>query len=117
MSRYLILVLLNIPLISLAILNTIISRKLRKSSRKRAVAKIVFWIGVLVGLILVEPIYTFLYSEGLTQTEALSLFDVLLISSSIGLFYLLNQAYLKIDAIERRLNDLHQEVSIRLSKN
>jgi hypothetical protein len=70
-----------------------------------------------MGLIFTEPIYTWLYSEGLTQTEALSLFDVILITASLYIFFLLNKLYVKVDVLEKRVQDLHQELSIKLSRN
>ena len=117
MSRYLILVLLNIPLVAAAILNAIVSYKLKHLSLRRFVFKVSFWIVVFAGLIFAKPIYNFLYSEGLTQTEPLSLFDVLEITGIIYVFYLVNRLYVKVDVLERRTQDLHQELSITLSKN
>ena len=115
MSRYLILVLLNAPLVLVAILNAMVSYKLKHISKKRLFLKLSFWISTFIVLILIEPIYNFLYSEGLTQTEALSLFDVILITASMFMFFLINKLYVKVDVNERRLNDLHQEISIRTS--
>lgn len=117
MSRYLILVLLNIPLIVAALLNAIVSYKLKHLSLRRFVFKVAFWCFVLVGLIFAKPIYNFLYNEGLTQTEPLSLFDVLEITGIIYVFYLVNRLYVKVDVLERRTQDLHQELSITLSKS
>ena len=116
MSRYLILVLLNVPLIITAILNAFVSYKMKHISKKRLIIKCVFWTSLVFGLIFVEPFYTWLYSEGLTQTEALSLFDVLLITSALLMFFLINKLYVKVDVLERRTRDLHQELSIKLSK-
>lgn len=98
-----------------ALTNAVVSYKMSHISKKRLVAKLVFWIGLFIGLIFIEPIYTWLYSEGLTQTEALSLFDVLLITGSLAIFFLVNKLYVKVDTLERKVNDLHQETSIKLS--
>lgn len=116
MSRYSILVILNIPLIFAAILNAIVSYKLRHLSLRRYLFKLIFWLIVLTGLIFAETIYNFLYSEGLTKTEPLSLFDVMQITGIIYVFFLVNRLYVKVDILEKRVQDLHQELSIRLSK-
>lgn len=69
-----------------------------------------------MGLIFIEPIYAFLFSHNLTQTEPLSLFDVIQITAIIFTFLIANQAYIRADLLERRVRDLHQELAIRLSK-
>ena len=115
MSRYTILILLNTPLIIAALTNAVVTYKMKQISIKRFVLKFGFWLIVLAGLIVAEDIYNFLYQEGLTQTEPLSLFDVLQITGVIYMFYLVNRLYVKIDLLERKIQDLHQELSIRLS--
>lgn len=85
-------------------------------SLRRFIFKFTFWIFILIGLILAESVYEFLYQEGLTQTEALSLFDVLQITAIIYVFYVANRLYVRIDLLERKVQDLHQELSIRLTK-
>ena len=116
MSRYLILVLLNLPLIVVAIANTIISYKMNHISVRRLIIKVSFWLIVLLGLIFTDSIYLFLYDQGLTRTEPLSLFDVLQITAIIYIFFLVNRLYVKFDVMEKRMQDLHQETSIKLSQ-
>jgi hypothetical protein len=116
-SRYLILVILNTPLVFAAILNAFVSYNLKHLSFRRFVMKVGFWIAVFTGLVFAQSIYRFLYSQGLTQTEPLSLFDVIQITGVIYVFYLVNRLYVKVDVLERRIQDLHQEVSIRLSED
>ena len=115
MSRYLILVLLNIPLICAAILNAVVSYNMKHLPLRRMVFKVAFWIVVLASLVFAQPIYNFLYSQGLTRTEPLSLFDVIEITGVILVFYLVNRLYVKVDVLERRVQDIHQELSIKLS--
>lgn len=116
MSRYLILIVFNLPLVISAISNAFVSYKLGHLSLKRYLLKTTFWLFVLFGLIFAESIYSYLYNEGLTQTEPLSLFDVLQITGIIYVFYLVNRLYVKVDKLERKVQDLHQEVSIRMSE-
>lgn len=116
MSRYLILVILNTPLILVAIINAIVSYNLKHLSLRRLIFKVTFWVTVFTGLVFAESIYNYLYAEGLTQTEPLSLFDVLQITGVIFVFFLVNRLYIKVDVLERRVQDLHQELSIWLSE-
>jgi hypothetical protein len=114
-SRYLILVILNTPLILAGITNSFVTYKLHRTSRRRLVLRVSLWLFVLAALIFAEPIYNFLFSRGLTQTEALSLFDVIQITGIIFLFYIVSRMHAKVDQLERRTQDLHQELAIRLA--
>ena len=100
----------------LAILGAITQYKLNRSSKKRLVVQVTLWTIVLIGLASTELIYTWLFTHNLTQTEPLSLFDVIQITAIVILTYITNRSFTKIEAIEKRLQDLHQELSIRLSK-
>ena len=117
MSRYLLLFLLNIPFILMAILGQITQYKLRRSSKRRLYVQIALWLLIAIGLLTAEPLYNWLFSNGLTQTESLSLFDVVQITAIIILFYVANRSRVKLDILERRMHDLHRELSIRLSDN
>lgn len=117
MSRYLLLVILNIPLIIAGTLNAIVSYKLGHSSRRRFVVRIIVWVIIFISLLFTKSIYDLLFSNKLTQTEPLSLFDVAQITGIIFTFYIANQAYIRTDLLERRIQDLHQELSIRLSED
>jgi hypothetical protein len=98
-------------------MNALVSYKMNHISKRRVIFKIFFWTVLMLGLIYTEPLYNWLYSEGLTQTEALSLFDVILITATLHIFFLLNKLYVKVDILEKRVQDLHQELSILLSGN
>ncbi len=74
------------------------------------------WILITLGLLGAEPLYTWLFSHGLTQTDSLSLFDVVQITAIVMLFYVANRSRAKLEVLERRVQDLHQELSIELSE-
>ena len=117
MSRYLILVLLNIPLALAALLGATVDYKMGKYSRRKYVFQIILWILILAGLACSYPIYQFLFSNNLTDTEPLSLFDVIQITGIIYILFTANRSRIRIDLLERRVHDLHQELSIRLSED
>ena len=117
MSRYTVLVILNLPLIIAGVLNSVVSFKLGRVNQRRFIVRLVFWLSIFAGLVFAQPIYSFLFSKHLTQTEPLSLFDVIQITGIVFTLFIANQAYTKVDLLERRVQDLHQELSIRLSKN
>ena len=115
MSRYTILIVLNLPLVIAAIVNALVSYKMGRSSRRRFVFRMVFWLMILSGLVFAEPIYNYLASNNLTQSEPLSLFDVIEVTGIILALFVANQAYSRVDRLEQRVHSLQQEVSIRLA--
>jgi hypothetical protein len=116
MSRYFLLFLFNLPFILAAILSHITLYKLGKSSRRRLVTQLSLWLTITVGLLIAEPLYNWLFAQGLTATDSLSLFDVVQITAIVILFYIANRSRAKLEVLERRVQDLHQELSIKLSE-
>jgi len=115
-SRYLILFFLTAPFIFAALLNALINYKLHRISLKKYTAQTISWLLILTGIAVADPIYRFLFSNNLTQTEPLSLFDVIQITGIVAVLFMANRSRTKLDALERRVQDLHQELSIQLSK-
>jgi hypothetical protein len=115
MSRYLLLLLLNLPFVTLAILSAITQYKLQRSTRKRMVVQITLWVLVVIGLALAQPFYDWLLTNEFTATEPLSLFDVVQITAIVIIFYIANRTRAKVEILEKRVQDLHQELSIKLS--
>ncbi|MCA9313594.1 hypothetical protein KDA08_04775, partial [Candidatus Saccharibacteria bacterium] len=115
MSRYLILLLLNLPFILASIMVSFVDYKLGNISRRKHFIQTIIWLLILAGLISAKYIYVYLFSNHLTQTEPLSLFDVIQITGIVTVLYFANRSRIKIEALDRRVQDLHQELSIRLS--
>ncbi|MBP9738930.1 hypothetical protein KBD20_04535 [Candidatus Saccharibacteria bacterium] len=116
MSRYFLLFLLSLPFVLAAILSQITQYKLNTITRARLGLRVSQWLLILAGIVTAEPLYAWLYSNGFTQTQSLSLFDVIQITGIIFVFYIANRNRQKIEMLEIRLKDLHQQVSIRFSK-
>lgn len=115
MSRYLLLVIINMPLILAALLSALVDFKMGKYSFRKYLWQTFVWVVILIGLASVQTIYSFLFSNHLTQTEPLSLFDVMQITGIIVVLFIANRSHNKIEALERRVQNLHQELSIKLS--
>lgn len=116
MSRYLLLFLINLPFILAAIVSAITQYKLGRSSKQRLITQLAVWLTVVAALALAQPLYEWLFSHNLTETEPLSLFDVVLFTGLVVTFYLANRTRSKVEILEKRVRDLHQELSITLSK-
>jgi hypothetical protein len=114
-SRYVILLILNGPFIIAGLINAVVNYKMSKISKQRFYFYTVMWILVFIGLASLQPIYNYLFSNKLTQTEPLSLFDVMQITGIVVIFFIANRSRTKLEALERRVQDLHQELSIRMS--
>lgn len=115
MSRYLLLLILNTPFIALSVLGAITKYKLHKSTVQRLIGQLVTWSLVFVGLASAESIYSWLFQHNMTKTEPLSLFDVIQITAIVIVFYIANRSHSKVEALEKRVQDLHRELSIQLS--
>ncbi|HEU5187421.1 MAG TPA: hypothetical protein VFT87_02870 [Candidatus Saccharimonadales bacterium] len=116
MSRYTILMLLNLPLILLAIANSLVAYKTKRITSQRFLVQLGVWLTIFVGLACAQQIYIYLFTSGLTDTESLSLFDVIQITGIVFLFFVLNRMRTKTEAIERRMQNMHQALSILLSE-
>ena len=114
--RYIILVLLNTPIILLALMNIVTQYKLQKISKNRFRHQIILWLVVLVVVVGSFPIYNYIIGNKLLDSSALSLFDIVQTTAIIYLVYIINNQRRKIEQNERITRDLHQEISIKLSE-
>ena len=115
--RYLFLILLNVPIILLALVNIITQYKLGKVSRNRFRNQLVIWLMALIIIIGSFPIYNLLIGRAPLDSHELSLFDIVEITVIVLLIYAVNNQRQRADLTEKRLRNLHQELSIRLSED
>jgi hypothetical protein len=113
--RYLALVLLNLPIILAALVNIVTQYKLKKVSAGRFRHQLILWIVIMVVLIGSFPLYNMANGKAAFDSEELSLFDIVQTTAIILLFYIVNNQRQRNDQSERRLRELHQELSIKLS--
>lgn len=114
--RYVFLVLINLPVILMAMLNILTQYKLKKISRRRFTHQFTFWSLVLVALILSFPVYNALNHRPILSSNSLSIIDIAESTAIIYLVYIINDHRRKIEQNERLIRDLHQEISIKLSE-
>lgn len=95
-------------------MNALVSFKTNHSTRRRFLVQVLFWLIILSGLVLAEPLYLYLFSHGYTDSESLSLFDVIQITGIVFVFYIANRSRNRLETLEKRVQDLHQQLSIRL---
>ena len=114
--RYLILVIINLPIVFLAFLNIITQYKMKRIDKERFIRQTLLWLIISLVLILAFPIYNLANGRAIFSSVELSFFDIAEITSIVFLFYTVNNQIRKLNNTERRLRDLHQEMSITLSK-
>ena len=115
--RYLVLVLLNFPIVMSALVNIITQYKLGKVSNSRFKHQIIIWITILVVLVSSFPLFNIATGRSPLDSHELSLFDIVQTTAIVFLFYAFNSQRQRFDQAERRVRNLHQELSIRLSNN
>ncbi len=113
--RYVILVLLNIPIILLALVNIVIQYKMKKVDANHFRHQLILWLVILVVLVISFPLYNYAEGRQLLDSSKLSLFDITQTTAIVYIVYALNNQRRRIEQNERTIRDLHQEVSIRLA--
>lgn len=113
--RYLILVLLSLPVILIALVNIITQYKMKRISINRFRHQIVLWLIILIVLACSFPVYNYISGKPVLDSRELSAFDIVQTTAIIYLIYIVNNHRRKIEQNERLIHDLHQELSIRLS--
>ncbi len=115
MDKYVLLVVLNLPFVIFGFIRALVMYRIGSLQRIGFVVRLLFWSFVLCGLVFAEPIYNFLFMNNLTDTTPLSLADVLLVTGVIFTLSLCLRLYARIDTLEKRVSDLHENLSITIS--
>ena len=114
--RYLLLLLLNLPVILLALMSIVTQYKMNRMSRERFRSQMILWSAALIVIICSFPVYNLLSGKALLDSAELSLFDIFEITVIVTLVYALNNQRQRVERNEKTLRDLHQELSIKLSE-
>ncbi len=113
--RYIILVLLNMPVIALALINILTQYKMHKVSIARFRHQIILWLTIMIILIGSFPLYNHLVDKPIFDSSELSLFDIVQTAAIIFLVYIVNHQRQRLERNEQMARNLHQEISIKLS--
>jgi hypothetical protein len=116
MDKYTLLLIFNLPFVIFGIVRAVVMHKEGLVQRFGFLIRLVFWGIVLFGLVFAEEIYSFLSRNNLSDTSPLSLAEVVLTTGFLLCFTLCVRLYGKTEALEKRLSDLHEEVSIENSE-
>ena len=98
-----------------ALLNQLVRYKMNKISRSRFLKQLLLWLCILLVLICSFPVYNMLINRPIFDSIDLSAFDIVQTTAIVFLFYVINNQRQKNEQLERRVRDLHQELSIKLA--
>lgn len=115
-SRFLILVLINLPVVLIGIIGAITSYKTSRTTKKRYITEVIGWVLVGVALVLIEPAYNLLLKSHLTSSDSMSIFDVVLLTLILLLGLLIIRANEKISLLNKKISRIHEHVAIKESE-
>jgi hypothetical protein len=111
-SKYALLVLINLPLIAVGIIGAVTGYKTSRISKKRCTIEVTFWLLVGVGLSLVEPLYNTLIKHNLTNSEPMSIFDMVLLTLILFCLLLIKQANERTTQLAKKVSRMHENIVI-----
>lgn len=112
MDKYVLLFALNVLFVFFGLLKAIMLYRTKSVDRVTFALRVLFWISILLILIFAHPIYDYAYSHNWTDSSPLSLPDVVLATGFLLSLSLCVKLYAKVDVMDKRISDLHQEISI-----
>ena len=115
--RYILLVILSMPIILMAMLNVVTQYKLDRVTVGRFRQQLILWLIILVALVGSFPSYNYLSGRPLLDSHTFSAFDIVEITAIVYLIYIVNDHRRKIEQNEKIIRELHQQISIRLASD
>jgi len=114
MSKYLLLVLINAPIVLIGIVRAITRYKTKPAriSKSKCVTEVVFWLAIGVGLSFVEPVYNELIRHNLTDSPPMSLFDVALLTLFVFALLLIVETNEELTSLKRTVTRIHEKLAI-----
>lgn len=114
MSKYVLLVLINLPVVLFGITRAITRYKTKPAriSRTKCVIEVLLWLSIGIGLSIVEPVYNTLIQHNLTNSPPMSLFDVVLLTLFVFCLLLVVETKEELTALKRVVTRLHEKVAI-----
>jgi hypothetical protein len=114
MSKYFLLVLINAPIVLIGVVRAITRYKTKPAriSKNKAVAEVLFWLAIGVGLSFVEPFYNELLRHNLTDSPPMSLFDVALLTLFVFSLLLIVETNEELTALKKTVSRIHEKLAI-----
>ncbi len=101
----------------MALINIITQYKLKKITVNRFRHQLILWSIIMVVMVGSFPLYNALNGRPPFDSTEFSMFDIVQTTAIVFLLYFANNQRQRLDQNEKRLRELHQELSIKLSVN
>ena len=114
MSKYLLLILINAPIVLLGIVRAITRYKTKPAriSKNKAVYEVLFWLSIGVALSFAQPIYNALVRYNLTDSTPMSLFDVAVLTLFVFALLLIVETNEELTSLRKTVSRLHEKLAI-----
>lgn len=114
MSKYLLLVLINTPIVLVGIVRAITRYKTKPAriSKNKAIYEVIFWLSIGVALSFAQPIYNTLVRYNLTDSSPMSLFDVALLTLFVFALLLIVETNEELTSLKKTVSRLHEKLAI-----
>lgn len=114
MSKYLLLVLINTPIVLVGIVRAITRYKTKPAriSKNKAIYEVVFWLSIGVALSFAQPIYNALVRYNLTDSTPMSLFDVAVLTLFVFALLLIVETNEELTSLKKTVSRLHEKLAI-----
>jgi predicted membrane channel-forming protein YqfA (hemolysin III family) len=109
-NKYAILVIVNLPLLFIAIVGTLTNYKTGRISRKKATTEVLFWLAIGLLLVLVEPLYNTLIRHNLTNSAPMNIFDVGLLTLFVLSLLFIKQSNEKVSQLNKKVARMHESI-------
>lgn len=116
MTRYLLLVALNVPVLITALVITIASYKMGQIGKQRLIWRTAFWSAAIFAVVAAFPLYNYAQNRPVFSIHDISLLEIVLVTAVIYLTLITTRLAQKIKNLERTQRDLHQILSLKLSE-
>lgn len=114
MSKYLLLVLINAPIVLVGIVRAVTRYKFKPAriSKNKMLFEVVIWLLVGVALSLAQPLYNAAVRYNLTDSTPMSLFDVAVLTLFVFALLLIVETNEELTSLKKTVSRLHEKLAI-----
>jgi len=117
MSKYVLLVLINLPLLIIGVVSALTHYKTGRISKKRCMVEVAVWTCIGLGLVFVQPLYNTLIRHNLTDSQPMSLFDIVLLTLIIFCLMLIKNSNERLTQLHKKISRMHENMAITEANN